>query len=100
VSVLVLDPAAWRARLAAHEMRIDRWLAPHLERRRSGVKHPVEDFLFTYYSYRPANCVAGTLAPGSYSPERIPLCGARTTSAPWAAPPWTRHPWSAVDAIR
>jgi hypothetical protein len=27
---------------------------PHLERRRNGVKHPVHDFLFTYYSQRPA----------------------------------------------
>jgi hypothetical protein len=43
----------WRARLAAHEVRVERWLAPLLQRRRSGVKHPVEDFLFTYYSYRP-----------------------------------------------
>jgi hypothetical protein len=33
---------------------VDAWLAPHLTRRRSGVKHPVEDFLFTYYSHRPA----------------------------------------------
>jgi hypothetical protein len=29
-------------------------LGVHLERRRLGVKHPVEDFLFTYYSHRPA----------------------------------------------
>jgi hypothetical protein len=27
---------------------------PHLARRRDGVKHPVHDFLFTYYSQRPA----------------------------------------------
>jgi len=44
----------WQARRAAHERRIDAWIQPHLRRRRSGVKHPVEDFLFTYYSYRPA----------------------------------------------
>ncbi|MEV0393013.1 3-methyladenine DNA glycosylase [Polymorphospora rubra] len=53
-TVAVLPPAVWRARRAAHEERVDRWLVPHLERRRTGVKHPVEDFLFTYYSYRPA----------------------------------------------
>jgi hypothetical protein len=37
-----------------HEERVDTLLGAHLERRRRGVKHPVHDFLFTYYSYRPA----------------------------------------------
>ncbi|GAA2707629.1 3-methyladenine DNA glycosylase [Micromonospora olivasterospora] len=49
-----LDVADWRARRRAHEERVDAWLAPHLARRRAGAKHPVEDFLFTYYSHRPA----------------------------------------------
>ncbi|MEH1128653.1 3-methyladenine DNA glycosylase [Micromonospora sp. CPCC 206061] len=49
-----LDATQWRARRAAHERRVDAWLAPHLARRQAGVKHPVEDFLFTYYSFRPA----------------------------------------------
>jgi len=30
------------------------WVQPHLARRRNGIKHPVHDFLFTYYSQRPA----------------------------------------------
>ena len=50
----VLTADAWRARQAAHEARVDGWLGPHLARRRAGIRHPVEDFLFTYYSYRPA----------------------------------------------
>ncbi|HYN94057.1 MAG TPA: 3-methyladenine DNA glycosylase, partial [Pilimelia sp.] len=50
----VLPEDAWRARRAAHEARVDAWLAPHLARRRHGVAHPVHDFLFTYYSHRPA----------------------------------------------
>ncbi|MGC1213650.1 MAG: 3-methyladenine DNA glycosylase [Micromonospora sp.] len=49
-----LDLADWQARRRAHEERVDAWVTPHLARRRSGVKHPVEDFLFTYYSHRPA----------------------------------------------
>ncbi|SCG37627.1 3-methyladenine DNA glycosylase [Micromonospora inositola] len=49
-----LDVAGWQARRRAHEQRVDAWLAPHLARRRTGEKHPVEDFLFTYYSHRPA----------------------------------------------
>jgi hypothetical protein len=50
----VIVASDWRTRRAAHECRVDGWLAAHLERRRDGRPHPVEDFLFTYYSYRPA----------------------------------------------
>ncbi|MCM0678549.1 3-methyladenine DNA glycosylase [Micromonospora phytophila] len=50
----VLDTARWQARRRAHEERVDAWLTPHLARRRRGERHPVEDFLFTYYSHRPA----------------------------------------------
>lgn len=49
----VLPRAEWAARTAAHEERIDRWTAPHRERRRRGETHPVLDFLFTYYSLTP-----------------------------------------------
>jgi hypothetical protein len=52
--VQVLAEREWRARAHAHEERIDALLAGHLERRRGGVPHPVHDFLFTYYSFRPA----------------------------------------------
>jgi hypothetical protein len=50
----VHDEAEWAPRRDAHERRVDAWVGSHLERRRSGVPHPVEDFLFTYYSQRPA----------------------------------------------
>ena len=50
----VESAAAWRARRAAHEARVDHWIVPFLQRRRVGGSHPVEDFLFTYYSQRPA----------------------------------------------
>jgi hypothetical protein len=50
----VLDEATWRARADAHAARVDAFVQPHLERRRERVKHPVHDFLFTYYSQRPA----------------------------------------------
>ena len=50
--VLALDE--WRARRQAHERRVDAWIAPVTERSRRGESHPVEDFLFTYYSHRPA----------------------------------------------
>jgi hypothetical protein len=51
-TVLVAD--AWTATARAHEAAVDERLAGHLERRRRGEKHPVEDFLFTYYRLRPA----------------------------------------------
>ena len=49
-----LDRATWQARAAAHAARVDVWVQPHLARRRAGEKHPVHDFLFGYYSQRPA----------------------------------------------
>jgi hypothetical protein len=50
----VLPREEWRARARGHEERVDRWVQPHLERRRRGVDHPVHDFLFGYYSQRPS----------------------------------------------
>jgi hypothetical protein len=52
--VRTLTRPQWQDRAAAHEARVDAWLSDHLDRRRRGEKHPVFDFLFTYYSYRPA----------------------------------------------
>jgi hypothetical protein len=50
----LLAPDEWRSRRSGHEQRIDRLLDDHLARRARNERHPVEDFLFTYYSYRPA----------------------------------------------
>ncbi|WP_323790924.1 3-methyladenine DNA glycosylase [Nocardioides sp.] len=54
VAVVGLDEAIWRGRATAHAQRVDALLRPHLERRNAQVKHPVHDFLFTYYAQRPA----------------------------------------------
>lgn len=43
----------WRAREGAHQERADRLTAEHRARAQRGEKHPVWDFLFTYYSYKP-----------------------------------------------
>jgi hypothetical protein len=51
---LVLALEEWRPRESAHQARVDAMLAGHLDRAGRGEKHPVEDFLFTYYSLRPA----------------------------------------------
>ena len=50
----MLDEPVWLALRAAHETRVDAYVQPHLARHRAGVRHPVHDFLFSYYSERPA----------------------------------------------
>ena len=50
----VLTRAQWRALEASHEQRADEATAAHRARRSDHVAHPVEDFLFTYYPFRPA----------------------------------------------
>ena len=50
----MLAPRVWHRLRDAHERRVAPWVEPHLDRRRAQVAHSVEDFLFTYYSYRPA----------------------------------------------
>jgi len=52
--VTILAEADWRARAAAHERRVRAWTDPHQARASRGEKHPVYDFLFTYYAFRPA----------------------------------------------
>ncbi|MGW5108544.1 3-methyladenine DNA glycosylase [Nocardia sp. NPDC004123] len=49
-----LSGPAWRGRAAAHRDRVDALVGPYLERRAVGSKHPVIDFLFTYYGHKPA----------------------------------------------
>lgn len=51
---MTLAREEWVPRAAAHAARVDDFVAPHLARRSESVKHPVHDFLFTYYSQRPA----------------------------------------------
>jgi hypothetical protein len=49
-----LTEADWLGRQRAHEQRIRAWTDPHQLRAARGEKHPVYDFLFTYYRFRPA----------------------------------------------
>ncbi|WP_066906641.1 3-methyladenine DNA glycosylase [Millisia brevis] len=54
MEVEILEAARWRAAVRAHEARMAPAIEPYLERRRTGATHPVDDFLFSYYSFRPA----------------------------------------------
>jgi len=49
-----LAASEWRAREEEHVQRADALTAEHRVRAGRGEKHPVEDFLFTYYSYKPS----------------------------------------------
>ncbi|MGP9680979.1 MULTISPECIES: 3-methyladenine DNA glycosylase [unclassified Brachybacterium] len=49
-----LSVAQAREARLAHERRADALTAAHRERKQAGQKHPVEDFLFTYYPFSPA----------------------------------------------
>ncbi|MDS1270597.1 3-methyladenine DNA glycosylase [Lipingzhangella sp. LS1_29] len=50
----ILAANTWRERESRHQDRVDALVSEHLHRRRRGERHPVQDFLFTYYSHRPA----------------------------------------------
>lgn len=54
VPVVYLPEAEWLVRRAAHEHRVRAWTDPHQARQARGEKHPVEDFLFEYYRFRPS----------------------------------------------
>jgi hypothetical protein len=86
-----MTPDQWRPRRAAHEARVDQLTADHLERAAAGRKHPVEDFLFTYYSWRPAQLRRWSPGAG------VELQG-WTGEQPWLAPAPDRVMW-VVDLL-
>ena len=50
----ILAEREWRLRQRAHETRVRTWTDPQQARAARGERHPVYDFLFHYYSFRPA----------------------------------------------
>ena len=70
-----LQQDAWLARQSAHQTRVRRYADPYLARRSAGKKHPVEDFLFTYYTQKPGQLLrwhpgAGVVLSGPAAAER------------------------------
>lgn len=49
-----LSTATWTTRSASHAGRVSVWTDAFVQRRSRGEKHPVHDFLFTYYNFSPA----------------------------------------------
>ncbi len=71
---VILAQKEWLARRASHEQRVAPWIAPRLARSSRGERHPVEDFLFEYYSYRPGQLLRwhpgmGTVLEGASAEE-------------------------------
>lgn len=62
--VRVLDELDWLQSEQDHHRRVARFAEPYLQRRSAGRKHPVEDFLFTYYSHKPGQLRRWHPGPG------------------------------------
>jgi hypothetical protein len=62
--VEVWEQARWRAAAEEYRSRVRRITGPHRERAARGQAHPVLDFLFTYYSHRPARLERWHPGPG------------------------------------
>lgn len=71
-----LAETEWRERAELHGRRVDALVGDHVRRRSAGERHPVEDFLFTYYNLKPAQLRrwhpgVGTVLLGEGSRERL-----------------------------
>jgi hypothetical protein len=54
-SYKALDRSDWLERRELHRTRVLAWVEDRVSRANRAAKHPVYDFLFTYYSFRPAH---------------------------------------------
>jgi len=75
-AVVVLQDDQWLPRAQAHSARAGRFAEPFVERRNARKKHPVEDFLFTYYTHKPGQLGrwhpgAGVALAGGAAAERL-----------------------------
>ncbi|MFM8270815.1 MAG: 3-methyladenine DNA glycosylase [Gemmata sp.] len=73
----VVRPEVWRPQREAYLGRVAPWAADRTARAARGHKHPVYDFLFEYYSLRPAHLLRWTPGFG------VALAGATRADVPW-----------------
>lgn len=69
----------WHARMRAHLRRVEAQADAFIDRRSRGAKHPVHDFLFTYYSFTPAKLKQWLPPPG----VSIEATAADLDACPW-----------------
>ena len=77
-----LSRAEWTARREAYRARVGPWAADRSDRSGRQVKHPVRDFLFEYYAYRPSYLMRWSPGVG------VRLEGAADADLDWRA--WFR----------
>src|SRR4051812_30884020 len=83
---------SWSEPAAVHRARVAPLAEAFLARRARGEKHPVWDFLFTYYSFSPAKLMTWT--PGaeeisSYNPQSTIGEATDDEAIAWEVPPLT-----------
>lgn len=76
VGLTSLPEAEWQDRERQHQERVSRFSGPYLDRRSRGAGHPVEDFLFTYYTHKPGQLLrwhpgAGVVLLGPAARDRV-----------------------------
>jgi hypothetical protein len=72
-----IDASDWRASRNQHQERVAYWAEDRVTRANDNRKHPVHDFLFTYYSYRPAHLLRWS--PGA----DVEIVGATEAELDW-----------------
>jgi len=79
VPTTVLDRDEWEPLMQAHRAAVEDRTRAHLLRRDRGEKHPVEDFLFEYYSLTPGRLARWHPGPGVglAGASRMPRAGWR-----------------------
>jgi hypothetical protein len=108
---IVLTEEEWCARERAHRERVEPWIEGRLARRRRGLKHPIEDFLFEYYPYSTAKLLAwhpghGTALSGEgalrFLTDRHYVRGVDGVASDLArAASWKRARWqNALEVLR
>jgi hypothetical protein len=60
---VILRREVWERRARLHQQRVQPWIAPYLDQKSRQAKHPVYDFLFQYYSFRPAQLARWSPGP-------------------------------------
>lgn len=85
---IVMDEAEWLSRRADHVKRLDPVVRAHLQRAANGEKHPVMDFLFTYYPFAPAQLLRWTPGYGVSLAGDIPVDLRALTEAESADTSW------------
>jgi hypothetical protein len=79
MSEAVWSREEWQTRMRAHLQRVEAHADAFVDRRSRGAKHPVHDFLFTYYSFTPSK-LKQWLPPLGVS---IEVTAADLESCPW-----------------